>query len=227
MIVSLAGLQEIIGYRFRDGGLLKLALTHRSMAKAAHNQRLEFLGDRVLGLVVAEMLYGAFSGEQEGDLARRHAALVCGPALVEVAREIGLGAYLQLASGEEVAGGRENISNLEDACEALIGAMYLDSGLEGVAAFIRRYWTPLLNAAIEPPKDAKTALQEWLQGRGHPLPLYEEAGRSGPAHAPEFTIQVSAAGQAAEASALSKRAAEQAAAEKLLVMLSGVGLREK
>lgn len=203
--------------QFNAPELYDLSLTHRGVDAVLNNQRLEFLGDRVLGLVIADMLYAAFPGEREGDMAKRHAALVCGDALVEVATQIRLRDQLILADGEEHSGGRDNASNLEDACEALIGALYLDGGLEAAESFIRKYWQPLLAREVTPPKDAKTALQEWAQGQGLPLPDYAELSRSGPAHAPEFEIRVRVEGYpSAQGSGHSKRDAQQAAAQALL-----------
>lgn len=213
-------LETVLGYRFQDPVLMKTALTHRSLdKKQANNQRLEFLGDRVLGLAVCDMLYHAFPNEQEGELARRHAALVCKELVSEVARSLNLGEHMILSSSEETGGGRTNISNLEDACEAMIGAVYLDGGYKAAAGFVERHWRPHLESITEPPKDAKTSLQEWAQARALGLPQYEVVRQSGPAHAPEFAIRVRIDGKSEEASAPSKRAAEQLAAKKLLGQL--------
>lgn len=202
---------------FCNPRLYDLAMTHRGVHAECNNQRMEFLGDRVLGLVVADMLCAAFPDDREGDLAKRHAALVCGDTLAEIARDIGLGDEMILAESEIGTGGRENISNLEDACEALIGALYIDQGLEAARAFIITHWTPLMEQATTPPKDAKTALQEWAQAQSLPLPDYHEVDRDGPAHAPEFTIEVWVEGYPpAQAKAFSKRSAEQLAAKALL-----------
>jgi ribonuclease-3 len=184
---------------------------------AADNQRLEFLGDRVLGLVISEMLFTAFPGEDEGALARRLAALVRQDSLDQVAREIELGQYLLLSRGEEEGGGRNNPAILADACEALIGALYLDSGLETARRFIERHWRPKMNAEAKPPQDAKTTLQEWAQAAGLALPLYTVVKSEGPPHDPVFEVSVSVAGQKpVTARGRSKRAAEQAAARGLL-----------
>lgn len=214
-----ASLQETIGYHFRDPQLLALALTHPSQL-GPNNQRLEFLGDSVLGAVVAHVLYEQFPNEKEGDLARRLAALVCGETLAAAAREIGLGEHLTLGLSERQSAGHENASNLEDAMEALIGAMFLDGGFAAADAFIRPRWSALAQKIVSPPKDAKTALQEWAQGRGLPVPSYELLETTGPAHAPVFTVQVTVKGHApAAASAPGKRAAEQSAAAALLAQL--------
>lgn len=207
-------------YVFRDPALLELALTHPSAGKVANNQRLEFLGDSVLGAIVAKMLYEMYPAEPEGELARRHAALVRGETLAQMARDMGLGAELRIAGSEAKSGGRDNPSNLEDALEALIGALYIDGGIEAAQAFILPRWKALAQSTLTPPKDAKTALQEWAQGRGLPVPAYTLAASSGPAHAPLFTMEVTVQGYPpARAEAASKRAAEQLAAEQLLQKL--------
>lgn len=218
MVGALDRLEERLGHRFREPALLRQALTHASAAApGASNERLEFLGDRVLGLIVAALLFERFPGETEGALARRFTALVRREALAHVAETIELGAHLVLSAGEEEAGGRANPGTLADACEAMIAALFLDGGLAAAEAFVRRRWLPLLDEAVPPPKDAKTALQEWAQDRGLPLPVYRETGRSGPAHAPTFSIEVQVAGRPpASASGPSKRAAEQSAAAELL-----------
>ena len=207
---------------FRESDLVKQALTHPSCAKTVddvpyNNQRLEFLGDSVLGMVIAEMLFDMYPTEQEGELARRFAALVCGERLVEVAKKIDLGSALILSSSEEENDGRNNPSNLEDACEALIGAIYLDCGMDAAKQFIYQHWYDLAESVSEPPKDPKTTLQEWAQAQSLPLPQYKLLDEEGPAHAPQFTIQVSVKGKGeASATASSKKAAERDAAEKLL-----------
>jgi ribonuclease III len=218
VIVSLRRfINDMLRDQFRDTLLYDLAMTHRGVHGEYNNQRLEFLGDRVLGLIVADMLYGAFPEAREGDLAKRQAALVCGETLSDVAERIGLGAEMILSDSELGTGGRGNVSNLEDVCEALIGALYLDRGLEAARAFVLEHWTPLLVRVTTPPKDAKTALQEWAQSQGLPLPDYRELERSGPAHAPAFTIEVCVEGYVSGVgTATSKRAAEQSAARALL-----------
>lgn len=213
-------LQERISYHFNDLALLELALTHPSYSRKKNNQRLEFLGDAVLALVVADLLYKIFSDEQEGELARRQAQLVCGKTLFDVAREINLGESLKLAASEVQSGGRDNASNLEDALEALIGAIYLDGGLEAAENFIKPRWQKIAKNAAAAPKDAKTALQEWAQGRGLPLPLYVVIETEGSAHAPLFTMEVRVEGyKPARAKASSKKMAQQEAAATLLERL--------
>jgi ribonuclease-3 len=209
-------LQTRINYHFRDGGLLTLALTHPSVAKAQSNQRLEFLGDSILGAIVARILYDLYPTEQEGELARRHAGLVRGETLTAVAREIGLGESMHIGISEQ-GGGRDNASNLEDALEALIGAIYLDGGMEAAEKFITPRWTQMARKIEAPPKDAKTSLQEWAQARGLPVPTYTIVETTGPAHAPEFTIEVLVQNcPPARAAAASKKLAEQLAAGMLL-----------
>jgi ribonuclease-3 len=216
-------LHHNIGYRFRDESLFLLALSHPSLGKHTSNQRLEFLGDAVLGLVISELLYGLFPIEQEGELARRHAALVRGETLTEIANELSLGDALNLSASEAHSGGRNAASNLEDALEALIGAIYLDGGLNAAKEFIMSHWQTRATTLSSPPKDAKTALQEWAQARGLPVPNYSVTAQTGPAHAPEFTIQVTVKGHTpVEAAAASKRTAEQLAAGKLLVTLEAL-----
>ncbi len=214
-----------LGHAFDDIGLLREALTHSSTTAGRNTEggsyeRLEFLGDRVLGLIVADMLLKAFPAEPEGDLARRHAYLVSREALAEVARTLGLGAYLVISRGEAEGGGRANPGLLADVCEAAIGALYSDGGLEAARAFVEPHWRPLLDQDHAPPQDAKTALQEWAQGRGLPLPLYREVSREGPAHEPRFTVTVEVRGaQPQRGEGRSKRLAEQEAAARLLERL--------
>lgn len=224
----LATLSAALGHAFRSPALLEEALTHPSVnsgrggGEGPSYQRLEFLGDRVLGLIVCELLYSRFPTEQEGALAKRLAALVRQDSLAEVARDLGLGHFMILPRAEEDAGERDNPALLSDACEAVIGALYLDGGLEVARAFVAPRWTPLLEADRTPPQDAKTALQEWAQGRGLPLPDYRETGRDGPAHEPRFTVEVTVQGQApTQGEGRSKRQAERAAAAALLAELRG------
>jgi len=217
-------LEQRIGYRFRDPALLQLALTHRSLAReqaGMHNQRLEFLGDAVLGLCIAELLYRLYPDAAEGDLSKRLVALVNGEQLAVIARGLELGPLLVMSSSEEEQGGRDTTSNLEDACEAMLGALYLDGGIEAVRPVIERFWKPLAVTLTAAPKDPKTALQEWAQARGLPLPEYATLSAEGPAHAPDFVVEVSVQGQGtAKGRAGTKRAAERQAAEHLLSRLA-------
>ena len=221
---QLADLSARLGHDFDDPALLRRALTHASATRRdgkdpVNYERLEFLGDRVLGLIIAELLFARFPDEPEGDLARRLAALVRKETLADVAEELALGACMDFGPTEQ-EGGAENPSVLADACEAVIGALYLDGGLAAAEGFVRSFWTPYLEAERKPPQDAKTMLQEWAQGRALPLPSYSEVAREGPPHEPLFTVEVLVEGQPpARAQGRSKRMAEQFAAEILLAQL--------
>ena len=222
---SLQQLTALLGHEFRDTALLRCALTHASATRGPGGnlisyERLEFLGDRVLGLIIAKLVFQRFPDEREGDLARRLAALVRKDTLAEVAAALDLGRLIDFGPGEQEGGGAENPSVLADACEAVIGALYLDGGLTAAERFVLPYWTPYLESEDRPPQDAKTALQEWAQGRALPLPVYEELAREGPPHEPLFTVEVRVEGyDPAVAQGRSKRIAEQAAAETLLAQL--------
>lgn len=225
---GLDALARALGHDFANPALLAEAATHSSLAgadragvrHAADYERLEFLGDRVLGLVTAEWLLERYPDEREGMLAKRHVAQVRRETLAAVARAIGLGRYLRLAPGEDSAGGRDNDTILADACEAVIGALFLDGGLEAARRFIRARWSDSIAAAAGPPPEPKTALQEWAQGRGLPLPAYALIDRDGPDHAPRFVVRVAVAGRGqAEGEGGSKRIAERAAAAALLEIL--------
>ena len=221
---AFAALETALGYQFSKPKLLTLALTHRSLSNGggeASNQRLEFLGDSVLGLIIAEMLYQLFPDEAEGDLSKRLVSLVNGEQLAVIAEQMQLGSYLQLSAGEEEQGGRLNRSNLEDACEAVLGALYLDGGLDAARGVIMQYWKPFAVGMKAPPKDPKTALQEWAQGRGLPLPEYALISAEGPSHAPLFIIEVRLKDVApVRAEAGVKKQAERLAAEKMLAQLA-------
>lgn len=209
--------QEKLGCEFRKRELLRQALTHSSTGAAVNYERLEFLGDRVLGLVMAQILYETFPHEDEGDLAKRHAALVQGDMLAGIAAGLGLGQAMEFSSAERAAGGSRNENILADALEAVIGALYLDSGLVSCRTCIERLWGDNIRTMKDPPQDAKTALQEWAQERGLKLPLYEQMSRQGPDHAPEFEIRVTVEGlQPVRARGHSRRAAEKEAARLLL-----------
>jgi len=217
---GLASLDAALGHRFADHRLLEQAVTHASLpggARSGDYERLEFLGDRVLGLVVADLLYAAYPQEDEGALAKRLAVLARKDTLARVATAAALGDHLVLSRAESQSGGRRNPTLLADACEAVIGALYLDGGLDAAAGFIRRYWQPAMTAELEPPQDAKTALQEWAQGAGLPLPVYRTVRTEGPPHEPLFAVEVAVQDQpAVTASGRTKRTAEQAAAAALL-----------
>jgi ribonuclease-3 len=216
--------EAILGHSFARPALLKEALTHRSALHGhgrsqGSNERLEFIGDRVLGLIMAEWLAERFPTEQEGDLGRRLAYLVSQPVLATVAEAIGLAAVLSVAPGEAKAGVTKRATVMADALEAALGAMYLDGGLDVARNFVRKAWLDAMTEQVDPPKDAKTALQEWAQKRGKDLPAYEITGRSGPPHAPEFTVTVSVGDLKGCGTAGNKRAAEQLAAEALFAGL--------
>ncbi len=214
---GLAALAERLGHGFADPGLLIEALTHSSRGGRRSYERLEFLGDRVVGLLVAERLLLHFPEEAEGALAKRHAVLVRGETLASIARELGLGPLIKVSPGEAESGGQKNPAILADVCEATLGALYLDGGLEPVRRVLLPLIDPLIAAATEPPQDNKTRLQEWAQGRGLPLPRYRGIGRSGPDHEPLFTVEVEVEGLApARGEGRSKRIAEQEAAGHLL-----------
>ncbi len=216
---ELADLEAWLGYQFRDQDLAALALTHLS-AQAAGGlsyQRLEFLGDRVLALVVAERLYTAFAKASEGELAIRFNKLVRKETCAEIAAQWDVGPHVVLGLGEARGGGRKKMAILSDVCESLIAAVYVDGGLEAARALILRSWGDRFTADAEPARDAKTAVQEWAQARALAAPRYEEVARSGPAHAPLFVMRVVLPGFEPETGeANSKRAAEQAAAQAFL-----------
>jgi ribonuclease-3 len=221
-MADLAALERLLGHDFADRGLLETALTHPSLVGhgASSYERLEFLGDRVLGLSVADLLMERYPRESEGDLARRHALLVDRDSLAHIAASIGLGDWLRMTDGETAAGTRENASVLSDAMEAVIGAVYRDDGFDTAAAMVRRFWLPFVELPGAPPRDAKTALQEWAQARALPLPSYSTLSRTGPDHAPLFTVEVTVRGYpSVQAEGGSRRAAERAAAAALYAML--------
>ncbi len=210
---------ERLGYQFRQPEHLVRAVTHSSMVSPHRddNQRLEFLGDRVLGLVMAEALLNADPSAPEGLLAPRYNALVRREACADVARQIDLGKVLKLGRSEMKSGGRRKEALLADAMEAVLAAIYIDGGFDAARDAILRLWGRRIHNVAEDARDAKTALQEWAQARGEVPPQYVEVGRTGPDHQPVFTIEVRlASGPAEQATAGSKRQAEQAAASALL-----------
>jgi len=228
-------LQQQIGHFFADRELLAEALTHPSVLPQRHREgrrsrraggprnyeRLEFLGDRVLGLIIADLLWRQYATEPEGDLTRRLAQLVRRDTLAEVAAAMELDRYLHLSPSESAAGAAKKPAILADACEALIAAIYLDGGFSAAFAFVERFWTPLIAAMTAPPRDPKTLLQEWTQARGLGLPDYRLAATEGPDHARRFTVVASVTDHdEATATASSKRAAETAAAALLLERLT-------
>jgi ribonuclease III len=218
----------LLGHRFARPELLVEALTHRSVLGEGPNQarghlsneRLEFLGDRVLGLLTAEWLAERFPAEAEGALGRRLAHLVAAPVLAAIARENGVAELLCVAEGEARAGVRARDNVLADALEALLAAVYLDAGLDPARAVVRRFWGDAIAAQAAPPKDPKTALQEWAQARGLGLPGYVLASRTGPSHAPSFRMRVEIGTETAEGHGTTRRGAEQEAAARLLARLT-------
>lgn len=213
-----------LGHDFARPELLIRALTHASASSPVrpHNQRLEFLGDRVLGLVMAEALVRADRSATEGQLAPRFNALVRKETCADVARAIDLGSVLRMGRSEMLTGGRRKEALLGDAMEAVLAAVYLDAGLEAARAVILRLWATRIEQVDADARDPKTLLQEWAQARGQALPVYRETARSGPPHAPVFTLEVRLAdGRHATATAGSKRAAEQAAAREMLAVIEG------
>ncbi|QHI95333.1 ribonuclease III [Aristophania vespae] len=236
---KIIALQKRLGHVFIHSSLLQEALTHRSAlvrrtsrrakrvvqeqhfgrASQNSNERLEFIGDRVLGLVVAEWLFERFPKEQEGALGARHAHLVSRPVLAAIAEKIGLSEALLIAQHEENAGIRELASVKADAMEAILGALYLDAGLEKVKKLIHRFWKNEIDREKTPHKEPKTLLQEYVLGKGNDLPRYELLSSEGPSHAPIFRVEVTALNHVGKGEAKSKRLAESAAAVDLLKKL--------
>ncbi len=218
----LEALEGRLQYHFKDRSGLLRALTHRSAVpgdQVAHEsyQRHEFLGDRVLALVIAEMLFETYPREEEGDLARRLNQLVRRETCAEVAIDLDLGSVLRLGVGERQSGGRRKEAILGDVAEAVIAAIYLDGGFDAAKDFVLRNWKPRMESLTGPLRDSKTLLQEWAQGRGQGLPSYTIMERSGPDHAPTFRVAVTIDGESAgEGQGKSKRDAEQAAAAQAL-----------
>ena len=206
-----------IDYTFNNPQLLELALTQSGVSAAYNNERLEFIGDRVVGLSVASMLYDMFPDETEGDLARRHAVLVSTETLADVARQMGIDGVLR--HGHMTAGRVNHI--LADAMEAVFGAVFVDGGFEAAASVIWPIWRKLAAAVLTPPKDPKTALQEYVQQNDHgKLPVYHYLSQTGASHNPEFRVRVTAMGQSTTGRGISKKAAAMAAADELLKILA-------
>ena len=220
---DLKAFQDRLGYRFSDPEYLIRALTHSSIGSPTreNNQRLEFLGDRVLGLVMAEALLETDRDASEGQLAPRYNALVRKEACAAVAVDIDLGDVLKLGRSEMMSGGRRKKALLGDAMEAVIAAVYQDGGFDAAKDLVMRLWHDRLNSVETDARDPKTALQEWTQANGKGLPVYQEISREGPDHAPVFTIEVQVGSDmAATAKAASKRKAEQSAAATMLARLN-------
>ena len=211
-----------LGHEFARPELLRQALTHSSSTQGARlssNERLEFIGDRVLGLVVAEWLIERFPTEREGDIGKRHSALISAEALAGIAERLELATALKMPARYQQQGFRTWVNILSDALEAVLGAIYLDAGLEAARVFVRREWSTLLEGHHKPPLPAKSRLQEWTLGRGLGLPIYTLTSSEGPAHNPVFKVTVAAEGREADGVGATKRAAEQAAAEAWLLGL--------
>jgi len=213
-------LEALLGYTFVDRGLLAEALTHSSAGNehgGRDNERLEFLGDRVLGLSIAALLYARLPGAREVELARHFNALVCKSSCASVAQRLKLGSHIVMAASEARSGGRKKEVILADACEALLGAILADGGFGAAEAVVHHLWAPLIETAATPAPDAKTALQEYAQSQRRGLPEYREIARSGADHAPSFTVEVSVKGLKPErGDGPSLKKAQQAAAEALL-----------
>jgi ribonuclease-3 len=214
-------LQKLLGHRFSEPEWLRQAITHKSVGDgqptvgSASYERLEFLGDRVLGLIIADYLFRTYPDEQEGTLARRLNNLVSGKTCAEIARELGLQTYLVAEKGAN--GKVQTQGMLADVCEAVIAAIYLDGGISAASKFVLAAWDRRLSEAQAPSRDPKTALQEWTQSKGLKVPHYVLVGRSGPDHAPQFSVAVEVEGyQLRQASGASKRAAQQSAAADFL-----------
>ncbi len=211
-------LETVIGYTFSDKKLLERALTHsssKSKKNTEDNERLEFLGDRVLGLIVAETLLSKFTNESEGDIAKRHTSFVCKEQLVEIAKKISLTDFIKMSEGEIREGGKTNESIMADGIEALLGAIYLDSNIDGAKAFINKFWDFDVNK--EPPVDAKTAIQEWAQSKGLGLPEYRLVSQSGTDHNPIFEMEVIVTNnKPVKGQGSNKKEAEKSAAQEFL-----------
>lgn len=220
-------LEAAVGHVFANRELLDRALTHSSVGEGArairHNERLEFLGDRVLNLLAAERLLEMDETAREGEMSPKLAALVNGKACARVARRIGLPEALRLSPGESKTGGREKDTILGDACEALMAAVFLDGGLDAARDFFVRAWAEEFEAAGKTrAKEPKTELQEWAQGKGAPLPAYRVVSREGPDHAPFFTVEVTVEGVPPEqGQGRSRQEAEKAAALAMLMKKEG------
>lgn len=218
----LAALEDKINYRFKDRRLLERAMTHSSTGEKYNYERLEFLGDRVLGLIMAHALFDSFPDESEGGLAKRHSALVQGRTLAQIAAMNRLGEYIIMAPSERDAGGGSNENILADALESLLGAVYIDGGIAPAQALITHFWGDNIHTLTEAPQDPKTELQEWVQARGMPLPEYDIVSQTGPDHAPVFIIAVKVEGRdAVNAEGPSRRQAEKTAARTMLRLLKG------
>ena len=218
-------LEKKIGYQFKDSKLLIEALTHPSKStidketglKSINYERLEFLGDSVLSLIVTELLINSYPNETEGKLAKRRAVLVSGATITKIAQMLEISNHMIMTDGERSAGGTENPSNLENTVEAIIGGIYIDGGIKKAKLFVTKHWLPLVLKMTTAPTSPKTALQEWAQKKGKPIPMYTVISNSGPAHSPEFCIEVAVGSmEPVQAKGKSKKIAEVQAAIKIL-----------
>lgn len=221
---EISAFEERLGYHFADAKLLEQALTHGSSSKApASYERLEFLGDRVLGLIVADALFRQHGAEREGKLAARHSAIVKGDVCADIAEGLGLADILRVGAVEKKLGLHKTRSILGDVMESVIGAIYLEGGLEAARKVVLAHWAKILGSPETVRKDAKTFVQEWALARAKALPVYETVSREGPEHRPEFTVRLTVQkfGQA-EGRGPTKQAAEMAAAQQFII---AAGLR--
>lgn len=222
MEASIEAMEDRLNHRFTDKSLLNRALTHSSAISPARRnaesyQRLEYLGDRVLGLIIADLLHAQFPSENEGELSRRLNALVRKETCADIARDLFVGPAIRMGDSERRSGGEKKEAILGDVCEAIIGAIYRDGELEAARKFIITNWQPRLSAALSPVRDAKTTLQEWAQGKGLEPPTYQMVARAGPDHSPEFTIRIEIPGYApVDCKGKSKKHAEHSTAETFL-----------
>jgi len=228
MIKPIEEFQEKIEYQFKDLALLQTALTHSSTGEAANYERLEFLGDRVLGLVIASLLFRRFPDEKEGDMAKRLAFLVQGQTIADVSQGISLGDFILFSDAEAASGGAKNDHILADVFEAVIGAIYLDSGFGECKKLIEKHWKDVLHTMRRPPQHPKTSIQEWAQSAGLPLPVYEIVGQSGPDHAPEFEVRLSIKGHSSIfAKGRSRAEAEKQVAADFMAGIEGYNINEQ
>lgn len=213
-------LQEKINHSFKDEALLQVALTHSSTGQDENYERLEFLGDRVLGLAIASLLFKKFPNENEGDLAKRLAFLVQGETLAKLSAQINLGDYIMFSDAERDAGGAKNDHILADVFESVIGALYLDGGFAPCYDLIETQWESVLETMKKPPQHPKTEIQEWAQAQGLPLPHYDIIGQSGPDHAPIFEVKLTVKGHEQKtATGRSRAEAEKLVAEIFMAVI--------
>ena len=213
-------LEKIIEYEFQDKHWMERALTHSSTNDDYNYQRLEFLGDRVLGLVIAHALFEEFRGENEGGLAKRHTALVQGRTCSIIGQAHNLGDFVILSDSERLSGGHLNENIIGDVMESLLGAIYIDGGYDAVQKVVLKLWGDNIRTLEQAPQDPKTELQEWVQARALDLPLYAVVEKTGPDHSPDFVVELSIEGfDAVRANGTSRRQAEKTAARKMLKIL--------